>query len=92
MNLCDDEYLDATSKNVDKGLPLKVLREITKAIPFTSQGFRAVDILTFFDLAGSVITSRRYVTKHVKSFTRSLRLAECPEGVHAGSVIYAAYK
>lgn len=64
--LCGDEYLDATPENIDESLPLKVFGEIVKPIPFASQSFRAVGILTFFDFAGSIITGRRCVTKRIQ--------------------------
>ena len=47
--------LDATTKDLNELLPFQLFREVTKALPLSSQGFFAVNILSFLNLSCLVI-------------------------------------
>ena len=47
--------LDATTKDLNELLPFQLFWEVTKALPLSSQGFFAVNILSFLNLSCLVI-------------------------------------
>ena len=51
--------LDAAAKDLDELLPFQLFREATKSLPFSTQGFFAVNVLGFLDLSRLVVSITR---------------------------------